>query len=141
MNSLEILHALHRLNVRYAAVYPADRLPRVWTRSTAIVANTDEHNRPERHWVPFTSTSMVPAHISIVTESRHTRINDFICDFDEIPPRIDGTPSSYKDFFRKHAVNIVACFFTICLLVSTLSNFFVFLPMIITKTRISVSGA
>ncbi|KAL6423085.1 hypothetical protein ACFW04_010516 [Cataglyphis niger] len=37
----------------HAGVYPADRVPRVWTRSTAIVANTDEHNRPGEHWVAF----------------------------------------------------------------------------------------
>lgn len=53
MNSLEILQALQQLSVRYAGVYPADRLPRVWTRSTAIVANTDNHNRPGQHWVAF----------------------------------------------------------------------------------------
>lgn len=53
MNSLQILQALHHLSVRYANVYPADRLPRVWTRSTAIVANTDDHDRPGQHWVAF----------------------------------------------------------------------------------------
>ena len=53
MNSLEILQALQRLNCRDVGVYAADRLPRVWTRSTAIVANTDEHNRPGKHWVAF----------------------------------------------------------------------------------------
>ena len=31
----------------------ADRVPRVWTRSTAIDANTDNHNRPREHWVAF----------------------------------------------------------------------------------------
>lgn len=53
MNSVEILQALRHLNVRYAGVYPADRLPRLWTRSTAIVANTDNHDRPGQHWVAF----------------------------------------------------------------------------------------
>ena len=53
MNSAEILQALHRLNVRYTGVYSADRLPRVWTRSTAIVANTDDHDRPGTHWIAF----------------------------------------------------------------------------------------
>lgn len=53
MNTLEILQALHHLSVRHAGVYPADRLPRVWTRSTAIVANTDEHDRAGQHWVAF----------------------------------------------------------------------------------------
>ena len=32
---------------------PADRLPRVWTKWTAIVANTDDHNRRRTHWVAF----------------------------------------------------------------------------------------
>lgn len=53
MNSLEILRALHHLNVGHAGVYPADRIPRVWTKSTAIVANTDNHDRPGQHWVAF----------------------------------------------------------------------------------------
>ncbi|XP_036150790.1 uncharacterized protein LOC118648558, partial [Monomorium pharaonis] len=53
MNSLEILRALRQLNAKYVGVYPADRLPRVWTRSTAIVANTDNHNQPGEHWVAF----------------------------------------------------------------------------------------
>jgi len=53
MNSLEILQALRHLSVRYANVYPADRLPRVWTRSIAIIANTYDHDRPSQHWVAF----------------------------------------------------------------------------------------
>lgn len=53
MNTLDIQRALQQLDVRYAGVYPADRLPKVWTRSTAIVANTDNHDRPGQHWVAF----------------------------------------------------------------------------------------
>ena len=53
MNSLEVLSALHHLSVRHAEVYPADRLLRVWTRSTVIVANTDDHDRLGQHWVAF----------------------------------------------------------------------------------------
>jgi len=52
MNSLEILQALRHLSVRYAGIYPADRLSRVWTRSTTIIANTD-HDRIGQHWVAF----------------------------------------------------------------------------------------
>ena len=50
MNSLEVLNALHHLSVRYARIYPANQLPRVWTRSTAIVAN---HDQPGQHWIAF----------------------------------------------------------------------------------------
>ena len=53
MNSLEILQALKRLCCNHVGVYAADRLPRAWTRSTAIVANTDEHDKPGTHWVAF----------------------------------------------------------------------------------------
>jgi len=53
INSLEILNALHHLSVRYAGVYPADRLPRMWIRSTVIVVNTDDHNRLDEHWIAF----------------------------------------------------------------------------------------
>ena len=38
-------------SVRHTGVYPADRLP--WTRSTIIVANTDDHNRPGEHGIAF----------------------------------------------------------------------------------------
>lgn len=53
MNSLEILQALHHLSVKYVGVYPADRLPRMWTRPTAIIANTDNHDRAGQHWIAF----------------------------------------------------------------------------------------
>jgi len=48
----EVLNALHQLSVRHARVCPADRLPSVWTKSTAIVAKTD-HDRPGQYWVAF----------------------------------------------------------------------------------------
>lgn len=32
-------------------VFPADRIPVKWTRPAAIVANTDDHKHPGRHWV------------------------------------------------------------------------------------------
>jgi len=53
MNSLEVLNTSHRLSVQYVGVYLADRLPRMWTRSAAIVANTDDHNQHDQHWVAF----------------------------------------------------------------------------------------
>lgn len=53
MNTLEIQQALRQLNVKHTGVYPADRVPKVWTRSSAIVANTDDHKRPGEHWVAF----------------------------------------------------------------------------------------
>lgn len=53
MDSREILQALRQLDAKHVGVYPADRLPMVWTRSTAIVANTDNHNRPGEHWIAF----------------------------------------------------------------------------------------
>ena len=53
MNSLEVSNVLHHLSVWHAGIYPTDRLPSVWTRSTAIVANTDDHDRPGQHWVAF----------------------------------------------------------------------------------------
>jgi len=36
------------ISVRYVGVYPADRLPKVWTRLTAIVVNTG--GRPQSIW-------------------------------------------------------------------------------------------
>jgi len=53
INCREILQPLRQLDVKHVGIYPADRLPMVWTRSTAIVANTDDHNRPGEHWIAF----------------------------------------------------------------------------------------
>jgi len=67
MNSLEVLNALHHLSVRHAGVYPADRLSRVWTRSTAIVVNTDDHNRSVAFYHRWTRNRK---HISIAMDCR-----------------------------------------------------------------------
>lgn len=48
-----MLHALRHLDVRHTCVYPTDKLPRVWTRSTANVANPDDHDRTGQHWDVF----------------------------------------------------------------------------------------
>ncbi|XP_020298895.1 fatty acid synthase-like, partial [Pseudomyrmex gracilis] len=54
MNTKEILQALRQLQISgHTGVYLADKLPRVWTKWTAIVANTDNHNQPGTHWVAF----------------------------------------------------------------------------------------
>ncbi|KAL6417353.1 hypothetical protein ACFW04_012811 [Cataglyphis niger] len=119
MNSREILQALRHINVRHAGVYPADRVPWVWTRSTAIVANTDEHNRPGEHWPPtLTATEYHPCNL------------DFSFDSDETPLFIVGILNNYKEFFRKHAGTIVAYFYIICVMVMILIDFLVFSPKI-----------
>lgn len=51
MNSLEILKALQDLPAQTRGVFPADRIPNRWSRPAAIVANTDDHTKPGKHWV------------------------------------------------------------------------------------------
>ena len=54
MNNLEILRALNKLNLSgTVGVFPADLIPKVWTKPAAIVANTDDHTKPGTHWVAF----------------------------------------------------------------------------------------
>ncbi|XP_018347280.1 PREDICTED: proline-rich protein 36-like [Trachymyrmex septentrionalis] len=65
--------------------YPADRLPRVWTRSTAIVANTNDHDRSGQHWVAF-YIDEGQERILIAMACRPW-IQDSSYDFDETPPR------------------------------------------------------
>ena len=51
MNSLEILKNLSQIHAHTVGVFPADQIPRVWTKPTAFVFNTDDHTRPGMHWV------------------------------------------------------------------------------------------
>lgn len=51
MNSLQILQSLRSIKDHTVGVYPADRIPRVWTYPTAFVVNTDGHKLPGAHWV------------------------------------------------------------------------------------------
>ncbi|KAL6423076.1 hypothetical protein ACFW04_010510 [Cataglyphis niger] len=125
MNSREILQALRHINVKHAGVYPADRVPWVWTRSTAIVANIDEHNRPGEHWPPI-----------LTATEYHPCILDFSFDSAETPLFIVGILNNYKEFFRKHADTIVAYFYIICVMVMILIDFLVFSPKIVNITII-----
>lgn len=51
MNSLEILKNLSVIDTHTVGVFPADQIPRVWTKPTAFVLNTDDHTKPGMHWV------------------------------------------------------------------------------------------
>lgn len=51
MNSLQILQSLQNIKNHTVGVYPADRIPKVWTRPTAFVINTDGYKLPGAHWV------------------------------------------------------------------------------------------
>ena len=51
MDSLQILQILSRSQSHTVGVFPADQIPRVWTKPTAFVVNTDDHTRPGMHWV------------------------------------------------------------------------------------------
>ena len=51
MNSLEILKTLSRIPSHTVGVFPADQMPRGWTKPTAFVVNTDGHTKPGMHWI------------------------------------------------------------------------------------------
>lgn len=51
MNTQQIRKALRYLPIATTGVFPADEIPRLWTRPAGIIANTDEHTKPGEHWV------------------------------------------------------------------------------------------
>ena len=51
MNSLEILKKLVTIRDHKEGVFPAGQIPRVWTKSTAFVINTNDHTKPGTHWI------------------------------------------------------------------------------------------
>lgn len=42
---------LRLTEARTVGVFPADQIPKRWTKPAAIVANTDGHKQPGTHWV------------------------------------------------------------------------------------------
>lgn len=51
MNTLEIQQALNFIPQHTTGVFPADKIPKVWPKPIAIVANTDGSKKPGQHWV------------------------------------------------------------------------------------------
>ena len=51
MNSLEILRFLSSIPSHTVGVFPADKIPRVWTKPVAFVFNTQDNSLPGQHWV------------------------------------------------------------------------------------------
>ncbi|XP_011684663.1 PREDICTED: uncharacterized protein LOC105448003 [Wasmannia auropunctata] len=96
-------------------------VPRVWTRSTAIVANTDDHDRPGQHWVAF-----------------HVGEDDCFCGFDETPPHIDGIQRNFRERFLKHADNTAVYFYILCAAVIIFVGFLISLPMIMNATIVGL---
>src|SRR5436190_9095926 len=79
---------------------------------------------------PFSWTITEQPHISTVTDYRRW-IQDFLLDFDEIPPSTVGMTRSYKEFSLKRVDNIAVYFYIICVAVTNLINFLLFLPKIV----------
>ena len=51
MNTVQILQAIEQLPARTVGVYPADKIPLVLTKPTAIVVNNEDHTKPGSHWL------------------------------------------------------------------------------------------
>ena len=51
MNSLDLLEAIRRIETHTIGVYPADKIPKFWGKTAALIVNTDDHTKPGTHWV------------------------------------------------------------------------------------------
>ena len=51
MNSLEILKFLSAIPSHTVGVFPADKIPRLWTKPVAFIFNTQDNSLPGQHWV------------------------------------------------------------------------------------------
>ena len=51
MNTIEVQEALKKIPSVHVGVYPADRIPKIWSKPTAFVINTKNHDHPGEHWV------------------------------------------------------------------------------------------
>lgn len=50
MNTIQIYEALRKIPANIG-VFPADRIPEIWTKPTAFVLNTKDHGDAGEHWV------------------------------------------------------------------------------------------
>ena len=88
MNSLEVLNALHHLSVRHAGVYFADRLPRVWMRSTAIIARMN--------MIDLVNTGFLHRQEHILIAACRSWTEDSSYDFAETPPCINWNTMTFQ---------------------------------------------
>lgn len=51
MNTAQLANLLPFTDANVGGVYAADRVPFVWPKPCAIIANTDNHDMPGRHWI------------------------------------------------------------------------------------------
>ena len=51
MNTLQIKNALNSISNLNTGVFPADKIPKIWTKPTGYVINTDNHDKPGKHWL------------------------------------------------------------------------------------------
>lgn len=51
MNTLQLRNALRNIPCDTIGVYAADEIPRIWSKPSAIIANTDDHTKSGSHWV------------------------------------------------------------------------------------------
>lgn len=51
MNTIQLQDALSLLRIPACGVYPADAIPKKWTKPTGMIVNMDNHDDPGSHWV------------------------------------------------------------------------------------------
>ena len=51
MNTIQIQEALRLISTVNVGVFSADRIPKIWSKPSAFVLNTKNHDHPGEHWV------------------------------------------------------------------------------------------
>ena len=113
-------------HVWHAGIYLVDRLPR--TRSTAIVANTDDHDRSGQFWVVFyidehSSGTYFDSYGLPLDSKFFLRLcRNFI---------IAGIWRRCKEYFLKFTDNTAMYFYILYVMVIILASFLICLPLIV----------
>lgn len=64
MNTLEILKYLSEFPSHTSGVFPADQIPREWTKPTAFVRKTDDYTKPTHHFDSYGLIPIIPDHMN-----------------------------------------------------------------------------
>ncbi|XP_033224677.1 uncharacterized protein LOC117177828 [Belonocnema kinseyi] len=116
MNQIQIRQVLRLTEARTIGVFPADQIPKRWTKPAAVVANTDGHKQPGTHSVAMYVGSNGGVPILTATGYRLLYLNIFFV-YGEIVSSTDGIQKYYKVRLRMCVANTVLCFFITCVII------------------------
>ena len=118
------MRAISAVKAKTIGVYAADHVPKILSPTPiAIVTNLDTSNKPQdRIGLPFTSTGMDTAFISIATDSHRSQHTISITS-EETAYVFNGIRKNYKVSIRQCVENIVLFFCIICVMVVLYARF------------------